>query len=91
MSTRKLHPNKLLILDDKIEEKTTATGIIIPGTTKSPNQQGTVVVVGKGVGEVGMPYVEGDRVLYNPNAGIRVRIDDIDYRLLDIQEIYIAL
>lgn len=87
----KLHPNKILVLDDKQEEKRTGAGLIIPTTAKFPNQRGTIILTGCGVGEVGMPYSAGDVVLYNPNAGIRVTIDDVDYRLIDLQEVYLAI
>ena len=87
----KLHPNKILVLDEKKKEQKTLSGIIVPETARFPNQRGTIILTGKGMGEVGMPYATGDTVLYNPNAGIRVTIDDVDYRLIDLQEIYLAL
>lgn len=87
----KLHPTKMLVLDEKQEEKTTATGLIIPSTARFPTHKGTVILAGKGVGEIGMPYAAGDVVLYNPNAGLRITIDDVDYRLIDLQEVYLAL
>jgi chaperonin GroES len=87
----KLHPNKILVLDEKQTEQKTASGIIVPTAVRFPHQKGTIILAGKGVGEIGMPYTEGDMVLYNPNAGLKVTIDDVDYRLVDLQEIYLAL
>lgn len=87
----KLHPTKMLVLDEKQEEKKTATGLIIPSTARFPTHRGTVILTGKGVGEVGMPYTIGDIVLYNPNAGLMVTINDVNYRLIDLQEVYLAL
>jgi len=86
-----LHPTKLLVLDEKKKEQKTISGIIVPETVRFPNQRGTIILTGKGTGEIGMPYAEGDTVLYNPNAGLMVSIGDVDYRLIDLQEVYLAL
>lgn len=87
----KIHPTKLLVRDTKEEEKTTATGIIIPSVTKQAAQKGEVVLCGEGTPDIKMVYSVGDIIIYNPHAGIKITVEDEELRLLDEREVYMAL
>ena len=88
----KIHPTKLLVKDIKEAEKTTSAGIIIPSAvTKQPSQKGNIVLCGEGTPDLKMVYSVGDTIIYNPNAGIKITVEDEELRLLDEREVYMAL
>lgn len=67
-------------------------GLVIPDTAKEKPHQGTVTAVGKGhrsnEGRLIPPDVNiGDTVLYGKYAGTEVRIDDVDYLILDEEDV----
>jgi len=69
------------------EERTTASGLVLPDTAKERPQEGEVIAVGAGrVNDDGkrMPVdVQiGDRVLFARYAGTEVKIDSTEYLIL---------
>ena len=69
------------------EERTTASGLVLPETSKERPQEGEVIAVGSGrVTDDGkrMPVdVQiGDRVLFARYAGTEVKIDSTEYLIL---------
>jgi len=80
-------PTKLLIKKVKLVKKTTPSGIIIPDTSEEVTSLGTVVLCGKGTEAIPMEVKVGDNVMFPPRAVIRVKIDDDDYWLLNLQDI----
>jgi chaperonin GroES len=84
----KLHPTKVLVIDHREEEQKTASGIIIPGLSNVPSMKGKVALVGEGTTDIRMVYAKGDTVYYNPNAGLKLTLDGVDYRLVDQVEIF---
>jgi len=90
MRKDKINPTKVLVTDIVEDEKKTASGIIIPGTAKTPSMRGRVVLVGRGTPEMPIEYSKGDVVYYRPMAGSKFNMDDVDYRLVDVQEIFLG-
>jgi len=87
-SKGKLHPTKLLVVDQKDGDKVTASGIIIPGTASVPSMKGKVALAGEGTTDIRMVYAKGDVVYYNPNAGLKLNFEGVDYRLIDQVEVF---
>jgi chaperonin GroES len=76
---------------DEEEQKSTG-GIIIPDTAKEKPQRGTVVAVGTGKTKddgtrIPMDVKEGDEVLFGKYAGKEVKIDGVEYLILEDDEI----
>lgn len=70
-----------------IHEEKTVAGIVLPETAKDQLQRAEVVAVGSGRlldngTRVALEVAVGDVVLYQSDAGHKVRIDDADYLLL---------
>jgi chaperonin GroES len=89
----------LLVLPDKVEEKTEG-GIYLPDTTKDKEQaaatSGTIIAVGASAWkdlDDGQPWAyEGDRVTYGRYAGVTLTgKDGIDYVLLNDNDILARL
>ena len=80
---------KLQPLGDKVvikvkeEEKTTATGIILPDTAKEKPVMGEIVAVGSGEivdgKKVALDVKEGDTVIYSKYAGSEVKLEGEEY------------
>jgi len=78
MSIRPLHDR--VVVRRKEEEKTTASGIVLPGSAAEKPNQGEVIAAGKGrilqSGEVQpMDVKAGDIVLFGQYAGSTVKVD----------------
>jgi len=84
---KSLLPTKLLIKKTKRVQKTTPAGIVIPDTAEEITSLGTVVLCGKGTEALPMDVKVGDNVMFPPRAVIRVKIDDDDYWLLNLQDV----
>jgi chaperonin GroES len=87
LTDKKVLPTKLLIKKTERQQKTTPSGLIIPDTAEEITSLGTVVVAGKGTDSVPMEVKVGDNVMFPPRAIMRVKIDDDDYYLLNIQDV----
>ena len=89
----------LLVLPDKVEEKT-AGGIYIPETSREKEQQaatsGTLIAVGPGAWtdlDDGQPWASvGDRISYSRYAGVSMKgQDDEDYVLINDNDVLARL
>lgn len=86
--------HRVLIQPETVEEKTSG-GIILAATTKERDQQatmrGTVVAVGVNAWKAfddGTPWAkEGDKVVFRKYAGENVKDGDVDYRVVNDEDI----
>jgi chaperonin GroES len=82
-------PTKILLRESPKEEKKTASGIIIPDAViQTPTSMAIAVLVGEGTNVLPMIVKCGDKVLFSPHATAKVRIDDEDFLLLDIKDVF---
>jgi chaperonin GroES len=93
---------KLVPLADRIvitplkQDEVTASGLVIPDTAKEKPQQGEVMAVGNGRLDdngkrVPMDVAVGDRILYAKYTGTDVKLDGIDYIVLNEKDILAKL
>jgi chaperonin GroES len=93
---------KLVPLSDRIvivplkQDEVTSSGLVIPDTAKEKPQQGEVVAVGPGrIDEngkrVAMDLSVGDRILYAKYTGTDVKIDAVDYIVLNEKDVLCKL
>ena len=90
MAFRPLH-DRVLVKRVESEAKT-AGGIIIPDTAQEKPMEGEVVSCGPGArGEDGklvpMDVKKGDRVLFGKWSGTEVKIDDVEYLIMNESDI----
>lgn len=94
--------SKLIPLADRIvitplkQDEVTASGLVIPDTAKEKPQQGEVIAVGPGRLDdsgkrVPMDVEPGDRILYAKYTGTDVKIDGVDYIVLNEKDILCKL
>lgn len=74
------------------EKEVKKGGIIIPDTAKEKPQEGEVIAVGPGKVDdsgkrVPIDVKTGDKVLYKKYGGEEVKIDDIEYKILEQDDI----
>jgi chaperonin GroES len=74
-------------------EAQTKSGLFIPDAAKEKPQKGTVVAVGEGRfteegKRVPMDVKVGDTVIYGKYAANEVKVDDDDYLILRVDDIY---
>ena len=90
MKFRPLH-DRVLVRRVEAEEKT-AGGIIIPDSAKEKPQEGEVVSVGSGArAEDGtvtpLDVKAGDRILFGKWSGTEVKIDGVEYLIMNESDI----
>lgn len=78
------------------QDEVTASGLVIPDTAKEKPQQGEVIAVGPGkVDDSGTRHpvdVEtGDRILYAKYTGTEIKLDGIDYVVLNEKDVLAKL
>lgn len=94
--------SKLIPLADRIvitplkQEEVTASGLVIPDTAKEKPQQGEVIAVGPGRLDdsgkrIAIDLAAGDRILYAKYTGTDVKIDGVDYIVLNEKDILCKL
>jgi len=89
----KFRPLNDRVLVERVEEDTkSAGGIIIPDTAQEKPMQGVIKAVGPGArteqGErLAMSVKEGDRVLFGKWSGTEVRLDGVDYVIMNESDI----
>ncbi|WP_072281510.1 co-chaperone GroES [Rappaport israeli] len=91
MNLRPLHDR--VIVKREEEEKTTAGGIVLPGSAAEKPSQGKVVAVGEGKlhknGErTPLSVKEGDTVLFGKFSGSEVKVDGEEYIIMREDEIF---
>ena len=93
---------KLAPLSDRIvitplkQDEVTSSGLVIPATAKEKPQQGEVVAVGPGRLDdngkrVVLDLAVGDRILYAKYTGTDVKIDNVDYIVLNEKDVLCKL
>jgi chaperonin GroES len=93
---------KLVPLSDRIviiplkQDEVTSSGLVIPDTAKEKPQQGEVVAVGPGRLDdngkrVVLDLAVGDRILYAKYTGTDVKIDAVDYIVLNEKDVLCKL
>ena len=88
----KIVPSGGRILVQPAEKDEERGGLVVPETAKEKPHQGQVVAVGRGRrsddGRLIPPDVNiGDKVLYGRYAGTEVKVDDVDYLILDQDDV----
>ena len=73
--------DRVVVIPLEAETKT-ASGIIIPNTTKEKPQKGTIVAVGPGTKDDPITVKVGNTVLYGKYAGTELRLDGTDYLIM---------
>jgi len=72
-------------------EETTKSGIILPDSAKEKPQEAEVVAVGQGKIEDGkkteMSVKVGDKVIYSKYAGDDIKIDGVEYTIIEEEKI----
>jgi len=94
MSTiSKMKPLSDRVIVKPLEQKETKKGgIIIPDTAKEKPMEGEVMAAGPGKlsdagARMAMDVKKGDKVLYGKYSGTEVRIDDIEYLIMHVDDI----
>jgi chaperonin GroES len=94
MSTiSKMKPLSDRVIVKPLEQKETKKGsIIIPDTAKEKPMEGEVMAAGPGKvddkgARIPMDVKKGDKVLYGKYSGTEVRIDDIEYLIMHVEDI----
>ena len=76
-------------------EQTTKSGFIIPDSAQEKPQKGTVIAVGEGRFEKGarvpIDVKVGDIVIYSKYGGTDVKLDDEEFKILKVGDIYAIL
>ena len=73
--------DRVVVLPKQIEEKT-ASGLIIPDSSKENPLEGEVVAVGRGIDENDMEVSVGDKVLYGKYAGTEITYEGKQYLIM---------
>jgi chaperonin GroES len=90
--SKKIKPlgNRLVV--KRVEAKTTKGGILLPETAQEKPRQGKVVAVGPGKTDekgkchpVGVKV--GDEILFSSYAGTEYKADDVDYLILNEDDV----
>ena len=76
--------NKNVVLKKEAEEKKTASGIILTESAKDKPSVAVVVAVGK---DCEAKIKEDDRVVYKDYSGTKVKMDDVDYIIIEDEDI----
>jgi chaperonin GroES len=90
MKFRPLHDRVVVRRIDA--EAKTAGGIIVPDTAKEKPQQGEIVAVGPGRRDeagklIPIDVKPGDRVLFGKWSGTEVKIDSVEYLIMNESDI----
>ena len=80
-----------ILVKPQKQEKTTASGILIPDSHDEKPQQGEVLAVGTPIMEHGQeiksPVKIGDIVIYREWGGKDYKLDDVNYLILKFDDI----
>lgn len=94
MDVKVLH-DRVLLKRIEPEEKTLG-GIVLAGSVKDPIFEATVISVGTGkpvkdAAPIPLVVKVGDRVMYNPNAAVPVKVNGGDFLVIKEEEIFAVL
>jgi chaperonin GroES len=101
-ATKSASKTRLVPLADRLvitplkQDEMTMSGLVIPDTAKEKPQQGEVVAVGPGrlddAGKrVDMGLSVGDRILYAKYTGTDIKLDSVDYIVLNEKDVLCKL
>lgn len=80
-----------VVIEQKKQEQTTVSGIVLPGSDKEMPMQGKIVAVGPGGmvegNEVKMEVKVGQDVIYSKYSGSEIEIDKVKYVILKQSDI----
>jgi len=80
-----------ILVKPQKQERTTASGIVIPDSHEEKPQQGEVLAIGAPIFEHGheikAPCQVGDIVIYREWGGKEYKLNDIDYLILKFDDI----
>ncbi|MBD3790503.1 MAG: co-chaperone GroES [Campylobacterales bacterium] len=76
---------KRVLIRREEEQKTTASGIILPDNAKEKPLQGTVLAVGEKAHKKGI--TEGDKVVFGKYAGVEITMDGEELLVLESDDI----
>ncbi|MCL5887126.1 MAG: co-chaperone GroES [Actinobacteria bacterium] len=87
--------DRVIVKPAEAEEKT-QSGLFIPDTAKEKPQRGEVVAVGEGKlkddgTRVAIDVKVGDTVIFSKYGGSEVKIDSVEYKILDAERDIIAV
>ena len=87
--------DRVIVKPAEAEEKT-QSGLFIPDTAKEKPQRGEVVAVGDGKlkddgTRVAIDVKVGDTVIFSKYGGSEVKIDSVEYKILDAERDIIAV
>lgn len=94
MKLRPLHDR--VIVKRQEEERTSAGGIVLPGSAAEKPSQGEVVAVGAGKAlengqKQAMNVKVGDKILFGKYSGSEVKVDGVDYIIMREDEIFAVI
>ena len=94
MKLRPLHDR--VIVKRQEEEKTSAGGIVLPGSATEKPSQGEVIAVGEGKAldngqKQAMNVKVGDKILFAKYSGSEVKVDGEDYIIMREDEIFAVI
>jgi chaperonin GroES len=75
-------------------EEQTKSGLVIPDTAKEKPQRGEVIAVGEGRWDedgskrIPIDVKAGDTVIFGKYGGTDVKIDGVEYKILEARDIY---
>ena len=83
-----IHPilNKVVIKREEAQDVTDG-GIVIPETAKKKALVGDVIAVGPDITEVEV----GDKVLFDMYAGTNILVEEVEYVVMVVKDIFIVL
>ena len=73
-----------LVIKQAVAEETTKSGIVLTGQTQEKPQQAEVIAVGP---EVKGELKVGDTVVYSKYAGNAVKVDEVEYIIINEEDI----
>jgi len=87
--------DRVIVKPADAEEKT-QSGLFIPDTAKEKPQRGEVIAVGEGKlkddgARVPIDVKVGDVVIFSKYGGSEVKIDNVEYKILDAERDIIAV
>lgn len=91
MSKVNIRPLHDRVIIQRVEERTTASGIVIPETAGEKPQRGKVIAIGTGRYENGnlrkLDVKVGDEVLFGKYSGTEVKVNNQDYLVMREEDI----
>jgi chaperonin GroES len=81
---------KVLVQPQAAEQKT-SSGIIIPDSAQEKPQRGKIVAVGNAKKDESMEVKVGDVVLYGRYGGTEIKIDSVDYLIMNQTDILLVV